>query len=105
MALIESGEEMNAISSYLIGQAPDAKKWYWISGNDLAVTSQFMSITNGMPLLYFNWSHGQPDFPGKEQCIHLWLADGTLKMNNRECKQNAYYICQKQTVELLKINC
>lgn len=96
LALIESAEQMRDISSYLIGKGYKSEwsEWFWISGNDLAVTSTFMSVTNGMPLTFLNWSSGQPDWPGVEQCIHLWLVDGTFKMNNRGCKEEAFYICQ-----------
>lgn len=96
LALIESGQEMEDISNYLTSQGHDAKAWFWISGNDLVTTHQFMSITNGLALTYTAWSSGQPDFPGVEQCMHLWLREGSFKMNNWKCNEKAHYLCQRQ---------
>lgn len=104
MALIDSAEEMNAISSYLIGKGYN-ERWFWISGNDLAEATNYMSITNGMPLPFFAWSGGQPDFPGAEQCVHLWLQEGSFKMNNWVCKEQAYYICQKYDFDRCSVSC
>lgn len=105
MVLIESAEEMGAISSYLIEKGHDGNKWFWISGNDLVITSNFMSITNGMTLPFYAWSSGQPDFPGREQCMHIWLRDGSFKMNNWICTQQAFYICQKYDMNRCGVNC
>ncbi|XP_030246817.1 C-type lectin 37Db-like [Drosophila navojoa] len=69
LALIESQEEMNILSNYLLNF--DITAHYWISGNDLVVPHDFMSITNGLPLKFFSWSDGQPDEPGVEQCLHF----------------------------------
>ncbi|KAH8409730.1 hypothetical protein KR222_002854, partial [Zaprionus bogoriensis] len=96
LVLIETPEEMSAISTYLIGQGHNENKWFWISGNDLVTTHQFTSLTNGLPLPFTAWSGGQPDFPGKEQCVHLWLREGSFKMNNWVCTEKAFFLCQRQ---------
>lgn len=96
LALIESAKEMDDISNYLTSQGHDANAWFWISGNDLVTTHQFMSVTNGLPLPYTAWSTGQPDNPGSEQCMHLWLREGSFKMNNWICGNKANYLCQRQ---------
>jgi len=96
LALIESSEEMNVLSTYLRNQGYDASAWIWISGNDLVTNLNFQSVTNGLPLPYTNWSPGQPDVP-IEHCMHLWLQNGEFQMNNWLCDQKAYYICQRQT--------
>ncbi|KAH8409866.1 hypothetical protein KR222_011601, partial [Zaprionus bogoriensis] len=105
LALIESAEEMHAISAYLIGKAYNNTHFFWISGNDLETISKFMSITNGLPLTYFAWSAGQPDVLGLEQCIHIWLQEGSFKMNNWLCGQRAYFICQRQTHTRCHVSC
>ncbi|XP_034485024.1 C-type lectin 37Db-like [Drosophila innubila] len=95
LALIESAEEMEAISTALKNGHTE-HDWFWISGNDLVETHKFASITNGLPLAFTSWSAGQPDYPGKEQCMHLWLRDGAFRMNNWVCTEKAYYLCQRQ---------
>ncbi|XP_017846247.1 C-type lectin 37Db-like [Drosophila busckii] len=96
LATIENAAEMHAISTYLIGQHYDANHWLWISGNDLVTVRNFSSIATGMPLTYFNWSAGQPDYPNLEHCIHLWLKGAEFKMNNWQCNEKAYYLCERQ---------
>ncbi|XP_062123851.1 C-type lectin 37Db-like [Drosophila sulfurigaster albostrigata] len=96
LALIESAEEMTRISEYLKGKGYDGNAWFWISGNDLVANHQFISLTSGLPLPFTLWSAGQPDFPGQEHCVHIWLRDGTFRMNNWVCTQKAFYICQIQ---------
>ncbi|KAL7731036.1 hypothetical protein ACLKA6_014254 [Drosophila palustris] len=96
LALIESAEEMDTLSSYLKSKGYDGSSWFWTAGNDLVVNHNFMSVTNGLPLAFTSWSAGQPDLPGVEHCIHLWLIDGEFRMNNRACTEKAYYICQRQ---------
>ncbi|KAH8409729.1 hypothetical protein KR222_002855, partial [Zaprionus bogoriensis] len=96
LALIKSAREMEQISDYLTSQGHDANAWFWISGNDLVRTHRFTSLTNGLPLPFTAWSAGQPDFPGREQCVHLWLREGSFKMNNWVCTERAFFLCQRQ---------
>ncbi|KAM8704084.1 hypothetical protein ACLKA7_008659 [Drosophila subpalustris] len=95
LVLIESAEEMDVITSYLKSQGYDGNAWFWTAGNDLAMTNNFISVTNGLPLPFTNWSPGQPDV-AIEHCMHLWLRDGQFQMNNWLCTEKAYYICQRQ---------
>jgi len=95
LALIESAEEMKAISTFLKIEH-SVNDWFWISGNDLVQTFNFVSITNGLPLAFTAWSGSQPDLPGREQCMHLWLVGPDFLMNNWICTEKAYYLCQRQ---------
>ncbi|KAH8402692.1 hypothetical protein KR215_007115 [Drosophila sulfurigaster] len=95
LADIESAEEMDAISTYL-KKEHNENDWFWIAGNDLVTVHKFASLTTGLPITFTSWSVGQPDFPGTEQCMHLWLRDGAFRMNNWVCTQKAYYLCQRQ---------
>ncbi|EDW15387.1 uncharacterized protein Dmoj_GI24801 [Drosophila mojavensis] len=103
LALIESAEEMQILSDYLADA--DRHAWYWISGNDLVSVHKFMSITNGQPLKFFSWSGGQPDFPGVEQCMHLWFRDSAFRMNNWKCLEKADFLCQRQNMTRCSDNC
>ncbi|XP_064551027.1 C-type lectin 37Db-like [Drosophila montana] len=96
LALIETAEEMNAISNYLMKEGYDKNDRLWISGNDLITNQKFMSITNGLPLAFTSWSNHQPDNPGIEQCVHLWLKESAFRMNNWICTHKANYLCQRQ---------
>jgi len=96
LVLIESAEEFAALSSYLKEKGHGADDWFWTSGNDFVMPHNFISTTNGLPLPFTYWSAGQPDFPGTERCMHLWLREGDFKMNNWMCNERAYYICQRQ---------
>ncbi|XP_023173841.2 C-type lectin 37Db-like [Drosophila hydei] len=103
LALIESEDEMAVISNYLESQDKDG--WYWISGNDLVTVHKFMSIADGLPLKFTSWSAGQPDFPGKEQCMHLWFRDSAFRMNNWKCTEKAKYLCQRQNYTRCSDSC
>ncbi|KAM8704085.1 hypothetical protein ACLKA7_008660 [Drosophila subpalustris] len=96
LALIESAEEMDTLSSHLKSKGYDGNAWFWTAGNDLVVNHHFMSVTNGLPMPFTSWSAGQPDYPGVEHCVHLWLRDGEFRMNNWVCTEKAYYMCQRQ---------
>ncbi|KAH8360018.1 hypothetical protein KR093_010211, partial [Drosophila rubida] len=95
LADIESAAEMEAVSTYLKSEHNE-NDWFWISGNDLFAVHKFASLTTGLPLTFTSWSVGQPDYPGREQCMHLWLRDGAFRMNNWVCTEKAYYLCQRQ---------
>ncbi|EDW67944.2 uncharacterized protein Dvir_GJ24447 [Drosophila virilis] len=97
LALIESAEEMNAISNYLLKEGYDNNARIWISGNDFITNHNYMSLTNGLPLAFTSWSIHQPDYPGIEHCIHLWRKDSAFQMNNWVCTQKANYLCQRQS--------
>ncbi|KAH8360021.1 hypothetical protein KR093_010210 [Drosophila rubida] len=97
LALIESAEEMDAVSTYLKNRGFDGNAWFWISGNDLFANHEFHSLSTGLPLTFTSWSHGQPDFPGQEHCIHIFLRDGNFRMNNWVCTNKAFYMCQIQS--------
>ncbi|EDW67270.1 C-type lectin 37Db [Drosophila virilis] len=97
LVLIESEEEMTSVSNFLLSQGYDGSAWFWTSGNDITQNRRFQSITNGMPLSYTKWSHGEPDNAGgNEHCVHLWLRDGSFKMNDWICNERAQVLCQNQ---------
>ncbi|EDV94456.1 C-type lectin 37Db [Drosophila grimshawi] len=98
LVLIESAEELESISNYLIKHGYDHTAWLWTSGNDLVSHRQFKSINNGMPLPYTSWSSGQPDNAGgNEHCVHLWFNNRkSFQMNDWICHEKAQAICQNQ---------
>ncbi|EDV91518.1 C-type lectin 37Db [Drosophila grimshawi] len=97
LALIESAAEMNAISKYLLEKGYGNDDNFWISGDDFVSTHKFMSLTNGLQLPFTDWSAGQPDYPGREHCVHLWLRSSTYKMNNNMCERKLSFICKRQS--------
>ncbi|XP_030385654.1 C-type lectin 37Db-like [Scaptodrosophila lebanonensis] len=96
LASIESAEEMEALSKYLMAKGYTKNDWFWVAGNDLGNNREFKSIATGKHLPYFNWSDKQPDNKGgTEHCIHLWLRDDEFSMNDWACTQKAHAICEK----------
>ncbi|XP_030370808.1 C-type lectin 37Db-like [Scaptodrosophila lebanonensis] len=95
LANIESAEEMDALSDYLISKGYN-EDWLWVAGNDLGNNREFKSIATGKHLPFFRWSNGQPDNAGgNEHCMHLWLRDDVFRMNDWQCHQKAHAICER----------
>ncbi|XP_053948569.1 C-type lectin 37Db-like [Anastrepha ludens] len=94
LVTIETVDEMNALSFYLIANG-HGDKYFWTSGSDLGVEGKFMSLSNGRPMTYAKWSGGQPDNAGNnEDCVHIWNVNNIFHMNDYPCTGQGYPICE-----------
>ncbi|KNC23256.1 hypothetical protein FF38_04175 [Lucilia cuprina] len=93
LASLESQEELNAISNYLIANYP-LDRWWWLSGSDVDSEGNFYCYNTGERMKFFDWSEGQPDNYGEEHCVHLWFIKTKYQMNDWWCTRAAYYICK-----------
>ncbi|KAM7347873.1 LOW QUALITY PROTEIN: C-type lectin 37Da-like [Cochliomyia hominivorax] len=99
----DSAEEITALSNYLIANYP-TDKW-WISGSDLHAEGDFYWYRTGKPIIYADWSIGQPDNGGgRENCAHLWYKKPKYQMNDWICTQSAYYVCEADMPKTLAIS-
>ena len=63
----------------------------WIGFTDIAAESEWKWVDGTNEALYENWSPGQPDQSGEEDCAQI-LADGTWSDTNCSSKKN-YFVC------------
>ena len=84
---IESAAEEAALSARYASNI-------WIGANDRAQEGAMVWST-GAPVVYTNWSEGQPDdYLGGEDCIEKWIVNG--QWNDRPCDGNAQlFICER----------
>ncbi|TDG50080.1 hypothetical protein AWZ03_003590 [Drosophila navojoa] len=95
LVVFESASELHQVSRYLISQGYQ-NAWLWTSGNALS-SDHFTSLTTGMRLPFTEWAPGQPDNAGgNEKCVHLWVRNGSFKMNDWVCREKAKVLCQNQ---------
>jgi hypothetical protein len=65
----------------------------WLGVNDRAAEGTFVG-TDGAPVVFFNWSEGQPDdFLGEEDCVALRSLD--LLWNDTSCTAEKAYVCER----------
>uniref|UniRef100_A0A1A9WN44 C-type lectin domain-containing protein n=1 Tax=Glossina brevipalpis TaxID=37001 RepID=A0A1A9WN44_9MUSC len=72
--------------------------WFWISGNDLASSGNFVWANTGTSMNYSVWSEGQPK-TGKN-CVNLQFTNDRYEMNNLDCHHFNYFICEPEHVDV-----
>uniref|UniRef100_A0A6P7GI95 Uncharacterized protein LOC114337306 n=1 Tax=Diabrotica virgifera virgifera TaxID=50390 RepID=A0A6P7GI95_DIAVI len=53
----------------------------------------YVSLTSGKTLTYFNWHEGQPN-GGTEECIGLYLEKSEVQWHDVSCWSKYYFICE-----------
>lgn len=80
LATISSQAENDWVLGFVTGNGQPAD--YWIGLNDKASEGNFV-WTNGAPVVYTNWSPGQPDNASNvEDVVHVWTAAGQWNDNS-----------------------
>ncbi|KAJ8942132.1 hypothetical protein NQ314_010149 [Rhamnusium bicolor] len=69
---------------------------FWTSGLRLPNGTQWIWMSTGRPMVYTNWSPGEPEDAKDydEKCVELRMTDGKLKWNDVNCTRQLYFICE-----------
>jgi len=87
LASLQNQREFDALTPKLHGQ------YYWIDINDLGHEGVYLSHTSGRTP-YFNWHQGEPNNNGGEHCVMLERRNDGLLMNDHQCNNQGYFICE-----------
>lgn len=103
MHLIEitNQEDEDAIQEII--QFEEYKKlsepFFWIGANDLGSEGCFYWVNNGQPVIFSNWSPGQPDNGGSEHCGEI-RGHFNYLWNDHQCDQKKYFICEEPQLSI-----
>ncbi|XP_069835333.1 pulmonary surfactant-associated protein D-like [Dendropsophus ebraccatus] len=62
----------------------------WLGMNDIVTEGSFR-YPNGNPIIYLNWSPGEPNNLGDEDCVEMY---DNGKWNDKSCGDNRLVICE-----------
>ncbi|XP_066268161.1 C-type lectin-like [Branchiostoma lanceolatum] len=80
------------VQDFLIQLLSVSSKDVWIGLTDQDVEGQFV-WTDGTPLVYSNWSPGEPNGDDNTNCVHLWPLSN-FRWDDMPCGRSNYFICQ-----------
>ena len=72
---------------------------YWLGGNDIETEGVFKWVKSDLPMTYTDWSPGQPDDAGGEDCMELRGAF-QYHWNDLPCNIPHHFICEAPYVYL-----
>ncbi|XP_050517672.1 C-type lectin 37Db-like isoform X1 [Diabrotica virgifera virgifera] len=93
---IESKEENDFLQKIIIetGMVKDTSGEYiFTSFTRIPDGENYVSLTSGKTLTYFNWHEGQPN-GGTEECIGLYLEKSEVQWHDVSCWSKYYFICE-----------
>ncbi|XP_039263506.2 collectin-10-like [Styela clava] len=68
--------------------------WTWVGLRDIEGRGTTWTWVDGQAMQKneIAWSRGQPDYPGRENCVHF---DSAITYNNHQCTTKLKYLCEK----------
>ncbi|XP_031631916.1 perlucin-like [Contarinia nasturtii] len=94
---ISSEEESERLTQQIKIEGLEAND-FWTSGSKLAGNGTWEWVGIGKPVIFTNWSTGEPSNPD-EQCIIIKGNSGdpneAQKWNDASCDQKSHFICEK----------
>ena len=88
LAVVNDADE----GAWLFGTALELQAQdYWIGLSDTAVEGAFVWV-DGSPVGFSDWTGGQPDNSGGEDCVHYWGASG--QWNDLPCDRRLGFLCE-----------
>lgn len=88
LAIVDDADE----AAWLIAEAIRIRNQdYWIGLDDLAQEGTFVWV-DGSPLTLDNWSAGEPNNAGNEDCAHFWARNG--QWNDLPCDRPLGVLCE-----------
>nr|XP_022295699.1 perlucin-like protein isoform X1 [Crassostrea virginica] len=103
---IETEGESNYVESQLRSihkhasdsTADQSEVSYWLGGNDIEIEGVFKWVKSDLPMTYTDWSPGQPDDAGGEDCVELRGAF-QYHWNDLPCNIPHHFICEAPAFE------
>lgn len=73
---------------------------FWVSGTDLAEKDRYVWMSTGEPMVYTNWSNGEPNHVVTENgevehCVHFQPQNLGSTWNDNICSYPTYFICEE----------
>ena len=65
---------------------------YWVDAYDPAGNGSYMQSHTGLPLTYFNWQSGEPNYLSLEKCA--WMSVQDNKWMNDRCTDSMSVMCE-----------
>ncbi|KAI8119981.1 hypothetical protein FF38_00760 [Lucilia cuprina] len=93
LASIESSTEQQNIKSLLNSNSALSKQ-YWISGNDLSSSRDFVWFGTGESFSYTSWGSG-PGGSTSQRCVR---TDANFNWRRDACSSLQYFICERPLV-------
>jgi len=91
---IQSAEEMDALSNYLIANV--GQKRFWTSGHYLEEEKEWRFLGSGSKAKYMRWGPGEPNrILATEDCVEIDGRRGTYLLNDLTCIRELLAICEK----------
>lgn len=74
-----------------------AQSAFWLGGNDLGHTGDYVWTGTGLKVVNAWWGPGQPDNPegGKEHCLEITYQWPEPKWNDCPCDYNRVFFCEE----------
>ncbi|XP_013103162.1 C-type lectin 37Db [Stomoxys calcitrans] len=96
LASIDNSNELRLISEHLRTTCRTDRS-YWISGSNLQGGGGFFCYNTGERMTFADWAPGKPkNATGKDHCVNLMFTNNKFQMNDEDCNQSDYYICEAE---------
>ncbi|XP_034003324.1 CD209 antigen-like protein A [Trematomus bernacchii] len=89
LVIVDSEEEQEFITRMIkentwigLSDREEEGTWKWVDGSPLNLNLTF-------------WSPGQPDNFDEEDCAEIWSIDHSQSWNDKACKNDQHWICEK----------
>ncbi|XP_065368713.1 lectin subunit alpha-like [Calliphora vicina] len=90
LASIESATEQTNLKTLLYSNSA-LEKQYWLSGNDLSASRNFVWFGNGKTFSYSSWASG-PGTSSSQRCVS---TNAAFNWRRDSCSNLHYFICEK----------
>lgn len=100
MTLVQIDSQNDEDAIQVIIQSKEYKTlpepFWWIGATDLGSENCFYWVGSGQPVVYSNYSPGQPDNARRENCIEI-RGHYQFMWNDHKCSDLKYFICDENS--------